>query len=85
MIISLFNILSHFFYIMNRLEKIIIDPQISSLILTTLIGKILIFHQKNKTMSQQNKAREKQVSLLLLENKHYASVFTKLITFIIRI
>ena len=118
MIISLFNIQSHFLYTMKKLERIIIEYQTLSLISTNFnwenihfapiqqdyqnfemnsasIALTILTMNDQKEISylcesQHNKTREKQVNLLLLESKHYTSVkklkvFTKLITFIIRI
>ena len=44
MIISPLNILTHFYYIINRLENFFLEYQTLSLISKTLTGIILIFH-----------------------------------------
>ena len=49
-IINVFNILSHFLYIMNKLVKIHLKYQKLNPMSTILTGKILIFHHKNKIM-----------------------------------
>ena len=48
MLISAFNIQSHFLYIMNKLKGTCLEFQKLNPILTILIGKILSFHHKNK-------------------------------------